>query len=47
MGGVVIGGMLGSIFFTYFMVPAVHRLIYKVKSGIGKFAAGALSLKEN
>lgn len=32
MGAVVIGGMIGSMFFTYFMVPTVHLLIYKAKS---------------
>lgn len=32
MGAVVIGGMIGSMFFTYFMVPTVHLLVYKAKS---------------
>ena len=46
MGGVVIGGILGSVFFTYLMVPAVHRLIYNIKYGAKKFFSGAFSLKE-
>lgn len=42
MGAVVIGGMAGSILFTYIMVPAVHLLIYRLKNftnrllGLGK-----------
>ena len=47
MGAVVIGGVLGSVFFTYMMVPAVHKLIYNIKSSIGKFSSGAFSLKED
>ena len=36
MGGVVIGGMIGSMFFTYMMVPAVHVFLYKVKGFFSK-----------
>lgn len=32
MGAVLIGGMLGSIFFTYTLVPTLHLIIYKIKS---------------
>ncbi|MDD0851530.1 efflux RND transporter permease subunit [Halobacteriovorax sp. GB3] len=31
MGAVVIGGMIGSIVFTYFLVPVVHYVVYKIK----------------
>ena len=34
MGGVVIGGMLGSMFFTYMMVPAVHAFLYKYRAKV-------------
>ncbi|CBW27612.1 putative transmembrane Acr-type transport protein [Halobacteriovorax marinus SJ] len=37
MGAVIIGGMIGSIIFTYFLVPIVHYLVYKVKNLIAKF----------
>jgi len=39
MGAVVIGGMLGSVLFTYLMVPAVHKVLYKIK--------GLLSFSQN
>jgi HAE1 family hydrophobic/amphiphilic exporter-1 len=29
MGAVVIGGMLGSMFFSYFMVPSIHLVVYR------------------
>ncbi|MFG1482051.1 efflux RND transporter permease subunit [Halobacteriovorax sp. HFRX-2_2] len=32
MGAVLIGGMLGSIFFTYTLVPTIHLVIYRVKT---------------
>lgn len=32
MGAVLVGGMLGSIFFTYTIVPTIHLLIYKIKN---------------
>ncbi len=32
MGAVVIGGMVGSIVFTYLMVPAMHVMVYRVKN---------------
>ena len=38
MGAVVIGGMLGSMFFTYMMVPAVHVLLYKIKGKLSGFS---------
>jgi len=39
MGAVVIGGMIGSMFFTYFMVPIVHYLTYRMKKWFSlKFA---------
>lgn len=46
MGGVVIGGMLGSMFFTYMMVPAVHMLIYKIKGSFSKYFQKVVSLEE-
>jgi len=36
MGSVVIGGMRGSMLFTYMMVPAVHVFLYKVKGFFSK-----------
>lgn len=39
MGAVLVGGMLGSIFFTYTLVPTIHLVIYRVKkwiTGLGK-----------
>lgn len=30
MGAVIIGGMVGSMFFTYMMIPAAHKFIYDV-----------------
>lgn len=38
MGAVLIGGMLGSIFFTYTLVPVVHYLIYSIKHFITTFS---------
>lgn len=38
MGSVLIGGMIGSIFFTYFMVPVVHYVVYKLKNKFSKKA---------
>jgi len=46
MGGVVIGGMIGSMFFTYMMVPAVHILLYKIKGSIAKYIKGASTLDD-
>ena len=36
MGAVIIGGMLGSLFFTYFFVPLVHLLVFKIKTALVK-----------
>ncbi len=36
MGAVIIGGMIGSIIFTYFLVPVVHLLVYKAKDFLEK-----------
>ena len=36
MGGVVVGGMLGSMFFTYMMVPSVHMFLYKYRAKVTK-----------
>lgn len=47
MGAVVIGGMLGSMFFTYMMVPAVHILLYKVKGSYAKYFKGASKLVDD
>lgn len=44
MASVVIGGMITSVFFTYFMVPAVHKLLYKIKGGFGKYFSKAVKL---
>src|SRR5690606_8852559 len=46
MGGVIIGGMLGSMFFTYMMVPAVHVLIYNIKGKLSKYVKGATDLND-
>ncbi|PIK13779.1 efflux RND transporter permease subunit [Halobacteriovorax sp. JY17] len=38
MGAVIIGGMIGSIIFTYFLVPVVHLLVYKAKDFISRIS---------
>lgn len=45
MGAVVIGGMIGSMIFTYMMVPAVHILLYKIKGGFSNYFKKAVELE--
>lgn len=40
MGAVVIGGMIGSMFFTFFMVPSVHLVTYRFKRFFKRVLAG-------
>ncbi|MFT6630429.1 MAG: HAE1 family hydrophobic/amphiphilic exporter-1 [Bacteriovoracaceae bacterium] len=47
MGGVVIGGMIGSVIFTYLMVPAVHKLLYKIKGGFSKYFDAAIKIESD
>jgi HAE1 family hydrophobic/amphiphilic exporter-1 len=30
MGAVIVGGMIGSVFFSYFFVPVIHYMVYNV-----------------
>jgi HAE1 family hydrophobic/amphiphilic exporter-1 len=39
MGSVVIGGMIGSVIFTYIMIPAVHILLVRLMNKFKKKTA--------